>query len=48
MKIMMIARLSVRSHKNGVLGKLGNTAAVTWGIVSPTMMQNATMPPNAL
>ena len=48
MKMMIIARLSVRIHRNGVLGKLGNIAVMTCGIVSPTMMQNATIPPNAL
>ena len=47
-KMTMTARRSVRSHKNGVLGNDGNSAARTCGIVSPTIMQNAIMPPKAL
>ncbi len=48
MKIMITARLSVRSQRKGTLCNEGNTADKTWGIVSPTIIQNATMPPNAL
>lgn len=48
MKSTMTARLSVSSHSTGVVGNDGKMATVMWGIVSPTMMQNATMPPNAL
>ena len=44
----MIARLFVNSHRNGVPGSDGNMAAVTLGIVSPRMIQNANMPPKAL
>ena len=44
----MTARLSVNSHKNGSPGREGKIAASTCGIVSPIMMQKATMPPNAL
>jgi len=47
-KITMTARLSVNSHKKGLLGSEGNTAATTCGIVSPMIIQNASMPPNAL
>ena len=48
MKIIMTARLFVRSHKKGVLGREGNKAIMTFGIVSPTIMQKAIMPPKAL
>lgn len=48
MKKTMTARLSVSSHRNGVSGNEGNRASKTCGIVSPTMMQNAIMPPKAL
>ena len=44
----MTARLFVNSHKNGVPGKEGNMAAMTLGIVSPRIIQNANMPPKAL
>ena len=44
----MIARLFVNSHRNGVPGRDGNMAAMTLGIVSPRMIQNANMPPKAL
>ena len=44
----MIARLFVNSHRNGVLGRDGNMAAMTLGKVSPRMIQNANMPPKAL
>jgi len=47
-KSIMTARLSVSSHKKGVEGREGNIAAKTWGIESPTIMQNATIPPKAL
>lgn len=48
MKIIMTAFLFVKSHKKGVLVKEGKAAAMTCGMVSPTMIQKATMPPNAL
>lgn len=48
MKIIMMARLSVKSHKKGVLGNAGKSALMTWGILSPTMIQKAIMPPKAL
>lgn len=44
----MTARLSVNSHKNGMLDNAGNKALMTCGMVSPTMMQKAIMPPKAL
>lgn len=44
----MTARLSVKSHKKGVLGNAGKSALMTWGILSPTMIQKAIMPPKAL
>ena len=48
MKRTMTARRSVKSHKTGVFERDGKVAAKTCGIVSPTMMQKASMPPNAL
>ena len=48
MKITMIARLLVRSQRKGVFDREGNKAIMTLGIVSPTMMQKAIMPPKAL
>lgn len=48
MKIIMTAFLFVKSHRKGVLGKEGKAAAMTCGMVSPTMIQKATIPPNAL
>ena len=45
---MMIALLSVRSHSTLMFLREGKRAARTWGIESPTMIQKATMPPNAL
>lgn len=48
MKIIMTAFLSVKSHRKGILVKEGKAAAMTCGMVSPTMIQKATMPPNAL
>lgn len=45
---MMTAFLSVKSHRKGVLGKEGKAAAMTCGMVSPTIIQKATIPPNAL
>ena len=45
---MMIALLSARSQSIGVVWREGNTAVRTWGIESPTIIQNATIPPNAL
>jgi len=46
--ITMTARLFVKSQRKGMSEREGKMAAITWGIVSPTMMQNAIMPPNAL
>jgi hypothetical protein len=43
-----MARLLVSSHKNGMSLSEGNNESMTLGIVSPTMTQKATMPPNAL
>ncbi len=48
MKIMMTACLFVKSQRNGVLDKDGKAAAMTCGMVSPTMIQKANMPPKAL
>lgn len=48
MKTIMTALRFVKSHRKGVLGKEGKAAAITCGMVSPTMIQKATMPPNAL
>lgn len=42
------ARRSVRSHKNDMFSRDGKSAFMTCGIVSPIMMQNAIIPPNAL
>lgn len=46
--MIMTACLLVKSHRKGVSGKVGKAAAMTCGMVSPTMMQNAIMPPKAL
>ena len=48
MKITITARISASNHRKWVFGNEGNNAIITWGMVSPTMMQNATMPPKAL
>ena len=48
MKMTMTARLLVKSHRKGTFGREGNNAVRTCGMLSPTMMQNATMPPKAL
>ena len=48
MKMMMTARLFVKSQRKGVFGNEGNKAARTCGIVSPTIMQKAIIPPKAL
>ena len=48
MNIMITARRFVKSHKNGDVSKDGNTAPITWGMVSPMIIQNARVPPNAL
>ena len=45
---MMTARLSVKSRRKGVFGNEGKSALMTCGILSPTMIQNANMPPKAL
>lgn len=47
-KMTMMALLFVSSHRNGIFASPGINAANTCGIVSPMMMQNASMPPNAL
>lgn len=43
----MIARLSVSIHSTGIVCRAGKAATITCGIVSPIIIQNATMPPNA-
>jgi hypothetical protein len=48
MSRIMTARRSVKSHRNDVSYRDGNSASITLGIVSPTMTQKASMPPNAL
>lgn len=48
MKMMITACLLVRSQRKGVSFKEGKAAAMTCGIVSPTMIQKANMPPKAL
>lgn len=48
MKITIVAFLFARSHKKGVDGRDGKMAVMTCGMVSPTMMQKAIMPPKAL
>ena len=45
---MITALLLVRSHRKGSLDKVGKSAAITLGIVSPIITQKATMPPKAL
>lgn len=44
----MTALLSVSSQRNGRSRSLGNRPAMTFGMVSPTIMQNAIIPPKAL
>lgn len=46
-KSTMIARLSVSSQRMGISYREGKVAAKTCGMVSPIMMQKATMPPKA-
>lgn len=46
--IMIMARRLVRSQRNSVSSREGKMARKTVGIVSPMMMQKASMPPNAL
>jgi len=48
MKTTITNFLSVRSHKKWLSSKDGNRADMTCGIVSPTMMQKAIIPPKAL
>ena len=43
----MTALRFVKRLRTGIFSKFGHTAAKTCGIVSPTMIPNATMPPNA-
>lgn len=45
--IMMTARLLVRSQRNLISERLGNSPAMTSGRVSPMITQKATIPPNA-
>ena len=44
----MTARRFVNSHRKGMLEREGKAASTTRGIVSPTITQKATIPPNAL
>ncbi len=48
MKMIITARRLVKSQRNDMSDKAGNIAAMTCGIVSPTTMQKASIPPNAL
>ena len=48
MNMTITARLFVKSQRKGMSLRDGNMAAITCGMVSPTMIQNAIMPPNAL
>lgn len=48
MKRTITACLLVKSHRKGVFGKEGKAAAITCGMVSPTIIQKANMPPKAL
>jgi hypothetical protein len=47
-KTIMTALLLVSSHRNDISDNEGNKESKTLGIVSPTITQKATMPPNAL
>lgn len=47
MNSTMMALLSVSSQRKWVFSRPGNKEAMTCGMVSPTIMQKATMPPNA-
>jgi hypothetical protein len=44
----IMALRSASSQRNGMSSSEGNNAAMTCGIVSPIIMQNASIPPNAL
>ena len=48
MNRIMTACLFVKSHRKGVVDNAGKSALITWGILSPTMIQKAIMPPKAL
>ena len=48
MKMTITACRLVKSQRKGMVRKEGKAAASTCGIVSPTMIQNAIMPPKAL
>lgn len=48
MSSMIIARRLVRSQRKGISERAGKNASKTRGMVSPTITQKATMPPNAL
>lgn len=46
--MIITARRLVKSQRKDVSGRVGNTAVMTCGIVSPIIMQKASIPPNAL
>lgn len=46
--MIITARRFVKSQRNGMSDKEGNKADITCGMVSPTIMQNASIPPKAL
>lgn len=48
MNMTIQARRLVRRPRTGTRSSHGNIAEITCGIVSPTIMQKATIPPNAL
>ena len=48
MKRIIMARRSVSNQKKDLVFSSGKKPATTLGIVSPTIMQKATMPPKAL
>jgi hypothetical protein len=48
MSIMMMARRLVSSQRKDMSAKEGKREFITRGMVSPTMTQKATIPPNAL
>lgn len=48
MNRIMTALRSVSSQRNDISDRDGKKESMTLGMVSPTITQNATMPPNAL
>ena len=48
MKMIITACRLVKSQRNDMSDRAGNIAAITCVIVSPTTMQKASIPPNAL